>query len=52
MKEDVRLNELSKDEMWDVARRIKSGITKEEFEVMWVKNCEASEQRDKTRGMH
>lgn len=52
MAEDVRLNELSRDEMWDVARMVKPGITEEEFEVMWVENCEASEQRDRDRRMH
>lgn len=30
-----KMKELSKEEWWDVARRVKPSITWEEFEVLW-----------------
>lgn len=35
MSEPVRLNEWTKDEFFEVARRVKSGITTEEYDAMW-----------------
>jgi hypothetical protein len=30
------LDELDRDEMWDVARALRPGITREEFEATWA----------------
>lgn len=33
--EEVRLNELTKDEFWDVARRLRPDLTREQFDADW-----------------
>lgn len=43
---EARLDSLDKDEWWDVCRRLRPDITREEYEVMW-----ADFQQRKSEGM-
>lgn len=38
--EDAKLNELSKEEMWDVARKLRPEMTREEFDESWERFVE------------
>jgi hypothetical protein len=33
--DDVRLNELDRDEFWDVARKINPHLSREDFDQLW-----------------
>jgi hypothetical protein len=33
--EEVRLDEFSKDEWYDICRRVQPGLTREDFDRMW-----------------
>lgn len=35
MDEDTRLNEFDKEEWWDVCRRARPDITREQYDQMW-----------------
>jgi hypothetical protein len=48
---EVRLNELDKDEMWDVARVLKPGVTREEFEEMWAEFCEMKDEHERRKAL-
>lgn len=51
----VKLNELSYDEMLDVARRCVPGITREQFQTMWDENVAllaAREASERQRSLH
>jgi len=50
-KEDVRLDELDKIEMWDLARVLRPGITEEEFNQMWSDFQQKKREHERTKGL-
>lgn len=46
------LNELDKEEWWDVARRVRPDITREEYDRMWEEFQVEKEARLRQREMH
>lgn len=45
MTEQVRLDELDRDEWWDVCRLVRPDITREEFENDWREFAELKQRR-------
>lgn len=44
MNEPNRLDEFTKEEWWDVAKKLKPGLTEEEYDDMWDRFQEAKRQ--------
>lgn len=46
---DTRLDELDKTEGFDLARKVKPGITWEEYEQMWELNMQLKAERERAK---
>jgi hypothetical protein len=45
MTSPARLDEFDKEEWWDVARRVRPDLTREEYEAMWTEFAELKRRR-------
>lgn len=52
MSNDTKLNELDKEEWWDVARRVRPDLTREEYEAMWDGYHAEKTERQRQRELH
>lgn len=48
----AKLDELDKEEMWDVGRRIVPGYTREKFERDWEEFLALKAEHERQRGMN
>lgn len=52
MDDAVRLDEFDKDEWFDVARRLKPGLSREDYEGMWEDFMAAKREHQRQRGLN
>lgn len=48
----ARLDEFNKEEWWDVCRKVRPDITREEYEAMWEENTQHKEERERRAKLH
>lgn len=52
MSEDVRLNEYTKTEWWDICRKAVPGLTEEEFDNAWEVAVRIKAERERQMGLN
>ena len=48
---EARLNEYDKNEWFDIARKLRPGLTEREYEEMWRLFIEAKEEHERKKGL-
>lgn len=52
MQDDTFLNELDKEEMWDVMRFLIPHLTREEYDRNWVEHHNEQDEKRRLRSLH